>query len=594
MHTANWEKRKKTFRELDRIALFQFEIFSSYLHPDAEAEKNLNKNVNIDRITESQKRIGEEIYFPSFEEYRRRKLLEEVFKACDSFGVEILLPEYSVRPETVEWMCGYLEEQEYTFSIWAGTFKIPVDYKFYGKYWTELKGQILSEELYWHSAPLPVIMNDQKGNEPGERNVQVITKKFKKYPAVALKEEINPVPAMSDLKESKSFCPVVDKVSNFKTIDIDSDARKDVTELICAETFAVSNISNYPSFLQASIDADYKYRKRKSEDYRISYKTYKKKMLEDIMNFGRSTAMFSSNVEESRKRRSSIILIPACSTRTVDYYVIGQGNYLASGLKTVFCNSVDKYARGGSCFIGQNSWDDVRQRRGESMEEKDIFAELSENTYYHGLHPGIYQQASPYKDRGALGSKEQALLICDICANEKTNPTAESSMSSLSIVAHIPILEQKMTRKDCQAPENMSACRSCHYEKTQKSLKKLFSICQKGYTNTSFDTNPEWGQRCLRTLGELYHSDWLKERGDSYLKFHKLKPQMWPAPALIDWIYIEINYNEFKEEIEKGKSEERLLQEMYYIQVPSKACSVSESKGKSDADLDGRSGNDVS
>lgn len=37
-----------------------------------------------------------------------------------------------------------------------------------------------------------------------------------------------------------------------------------------------------------------------------------------------------------------------------------------------------------------------------------------QNTIYHGLKPGIYMQTEPDKCRGALGSEEQALLICDV------------------------------------------------------------------------------------------------------------------------------------------------------------------------------------
>ena len=47
----------------------------------------------------------------------------------------------------------------------------------------------LNERIYWHSAPLPVITKN-KDNE-----AEVIMKKFKKYPAVTLHEDINPTPA---------------------------------------------------------------------------------------------------------------------------------------------------------------------------------------------------------------------------------------------------------------------------------------------------------------------------------------------------------------------------------------------------------------
>lgn len=56
-------------------------------------------------------------------EFRRRELLERIMEICSDFNVDILLlPEYSVRPETVEWMRKVLDDEQkgYKFSIWAG------------------------------------------------------------------------------------------------------------------------------------------------------------------------------------------------------------------------------------------------------------------------------------------------------------------------------------------------------------------------------------------------------------------------------------------------------------------------------------------
>lgn len=41
----------------------------------------------------------------SWAEHRRRRVLERVIDSCEAFKVDLLvLPEYSVRPETVEWL----------------------------------------------------------------------------------------------------------------------------------------------------------------------------------------------------------------------------------------------------------------------------------------------------------------------------------------------------------------------------------------------------------------------------------------------------------------------------------------------------------
>ena len=57
-------------------------------------------------------------------------------------------------------------------------------------------------------------------------------------------------------------------------------------------------------------------------------------------------------------------------------------------------------------------------------------------------------QTSEYNDRGALGDREQALLICDVSPDmEKGQPNAESMLDGLSVVAHIPVFEEKILAK---------------------------------------------------------------------------------------------------------------------------------------------------
>ena len=121
-----------------------------------------------------------------------------------------------------------------------------------------------------------------------------------------------------------------------------------------------------------------------------------------MQQFGKYTALYQ---QEERYIRTPILLVPACATRAVDYYVFGQDFYLSTGLKTVFCNAVGNRECGGSCFIGPDSWDNKKIKSDEYFRE---------NTIYHGLKPGIFMQTSEMKNRGALGAKEQALLICDV------------------------------------------------------------------------------------------------------------------------------------------------------------------------------------
>lgn len=548
-----WSRRGKTkfFANADRIALFQFHIDSSYRHPAVEKctlkEKEDKKSF---------------LLYSSCAEFRRRKLLESVLKTCEIFGVEILLlPEYSVRPETVQWMYEIMQKNGYNFSIWAGTFRIPAGYHFDGN--GTIEQAELNEKIFWHSAPLPIILNT------GYKKAEIIIKKFKKYPAVALKEDINPAPAYEIYK---TFSPVMHKYAAEKRIiskqkDVENimpyfyDARDDVIELICAELFAVASLSNYPSFLKESLIAYSNYARPDLLEKKKVYENYEKKYMNNLQEFGRYTALYQW---KKRYIRTPILLVPACATRVVDYYVFGQGFYLSAGLKTVLCNAVETKGGGGSCFIGPDSWDNRNLKPNEY---------LMENTIYHGLKPGIFMQTSQMENRGALGDKEQALLICDVYPElDKRNPNSESMMSAFSLVAHIPIFEEKNYEACCKENSTCKYCGKYERDKAQERRKEfekarsmIESYCEKKLINSFFydeENTKEDMQNVvkeLKKLGETYQSDWFVRRAEYYEKYYKMYPQAWPPPTLTDWMYIEIDYSDF---LKNSKN--------YGIQIPQK------------------------
>ncbi len=61
------------------------------------------------------------------------------------------------------------------------------------------------------------------------------------------------------------------------------------------------------------------------------------------------------------------------------------------------------------------------------------------------------------------------------------------------------------------------------------------------------------------SLGKKYDSEWFVRRAESYAKYYKMYPQAWIPPTLTDWLYVELDYQEFFE-----KKEE------YCIQMPKK------------------------
>jgi len=64
-------------------------------------------------------------------------------------------------------------------------------------------------------------------------------------------------------------------------------------------------------------------------------------MMKDIQAYGSSISLYREKREEKRR---PIVLVPACTTRAADYYVLGQVNYLGSGTNMVFCNGSGKLA----------------------------------------------------------------------------------------------------------------------------------------------------------------------------------------------------------------------------------------------------------
>ena len=287
----------------------------------------------------------------------------------------------------------------------------------------------------------------------------------------------------------------------------------------------------------------------------MSKGSYEEEMFKDIKTYGRYTSIYQ---RENRHGRTPVVLVPACTTRATDYYIWGQGQYLAAGIKTVLCNSAGKAARGGSCFIGQDSWDDRKIEHDEK---------LLANTVYHGLKPGMYRQSSHKADRGALGQLEQALLIYDVNPQyEKSSPTAESMLDALSIVAHIPVIEIRQEEGTCRKCRNSYLCKARKngekseiYSRVQELIRFSKEIVQ--YRNTieiklagnEGDSRAKKIADNLEKLGKFCNSDWMCRRGDFFRKYSVLRPEKWVAPTVLDWIYIEVDYDEFKKSKEKNR-----------------------------------------
>lgn len=546
----SWALRKNLNGNIDRIALFQFDVDDSYAHPLSECcihQKNESldlRNIKRDPTRWNEKMAGkyrQTLY--SCAEYRRRKLLEAVFSACETFEVEILLlPEYSIRPETAEWILDEIQRRQYHFSVWAGTCRLTP-----GRNYESGPLSKLQDKAYDDSALLPIICNKPVMVEAGGE-VELLLERFKKYPSISMEELIHP--------QDKALLPVMKQRKK-----LFGDARDDVMELICAEVFLATNPGNIIAFTQVYDSLRARFTGTPPDVVR-----QQEKITEDLVAIGAHIS--SLQLKESYARveknsghgvgkygRTPILLVPAYTTRTVDYYVTGQSGYLATGLTTVFCNAASQPARGESCFIGTDCW----EREGA---QKDVF--LPDYSLYHGAIPGIYHQYDTRKGHGALGQSEQALLICDInpAASTVGKPRPESLMQPLTLVAHLPVIEsckyEKQTRAEdgqpCGFYERCRCSRSVVREKKgsedpairallqmEKLLERLDELGGRGGTS-AYDEKPDELYDALSRLGAELGSSGLQERANCYARAHRHSPQSLPPATLLDWLWIDVDY----------------------------------------------------
>lgn len=566
----SWTTRQNLNGNVDRIAFFQFDVDDSYVHPLAECcthqenctdqencldQEKMHSLLNFKRDPvrwnrECAHRHRNQLY--SCAEYRRRKLLEAVFSACDQFKVDILLlPEYSVRMETVRWMLETIKKCRYQFSVWAGTCRLTPGRQYENEALKELNHG--SEDC---KAILPIICTQPVlpfAHNQEQKYPLLYLKRAKKYPSISMEELINPYDG--DLQ------PVMKDPGRLGG-RLYGDARDDVMELICAEVFLASNPGNITAFTQIHNML----RQRFSGIFRDDI-VMQKYIQADLQIIGERTSLVQRKFSYSELNsqggnglgkygRTPILLVPAYTTRTVDYYLSGQAGYLATGLTTVFCNAVGLSSRGESCFIGTDCWE-----RNDA--EKSPF--MPDYTPYHGALPGIYRQYDTKAGHGALGKKEQALVICDInpLAASGGRPRPESMLQPLTLVAHLPVIEsvtyRKATKKknggNC-GPYEQCRCqrqtaRDTSPETKDKAVKALrqftaildkFTAQKEDPKTTVYDRKPDELADALDNLGIELESHGLKERADCYRRFHRANPQALPPPTLLDWIWVDMDF----------------------------------------------------
>jgi DNA primase catalytic core len=449
LQRTEWDKRKDMKNPAHvRVAILQWHLEPSFKHPMIEAnplnwpfsgigkdcaDKALKSSPpTYSKLLKAAAKSGCEQYWniehpdlPSWAEHRRRKFLERAIDACEAFGVELLvLPEYSVRPETVGWLKEILAKKK--VAVLAGT---------YMEFRPDALKPAMSSQLtlLW---PLPgpliehlVVEKGPRTEEPKDGYV-LQWQRGKKYRSIGLNEFIHP-----DAKPlSALFQPgnIPDRIKDSLDCELSvagviqllastSLPLSHFLELVCSEVFLVTSPANVPQM---------------AHDYAVQLGRFKKgikfdaeaeNVWRDLRNLSTSLSVCAESKGPGSRR--SILAIPAATTRTVDYWIAGQSALLAGGTTTVFCNGSGTGLLGGSCFIGRESWKNGDAAAGY----------ISASTPYHGWSKGIYYNSK----HDPLGPTDQALVIADIDPHNmlEGKPRPQMLPVPLQLVAYLPITE---------------------------------------------------------------------------------------------------------------------------------------------------------
>ena len=567
---ASWKQRfgvARTSADKDardsshfRIALLQWRITDSYAHPIAEAGLNglplgqssleeLRKQLagNFKDLNKAAKR-GAEFHWGndegviSWPEHRRRVFLREALKACQHLNVQLLvLPEVSVRLDTVTWLKKELRQYP-DLAVLAGT------YRHFGD---KVDSEHLMEKLtlLWQ-------LNDELAEALGVKGKSEVIQfqRGKKYRAVAAHELFRPdvstlVPLFTEERlletlegerkggwsssQLKALIPALIHAPN---------KLRYCMELICSELFLLTSPANRIPLQQELA----KVLKHFSDDASVA----KKHVDDDFEALGELLTVAQSNRE-----RRSVLLVPACTTRSNDYWHAGQASVLASGTATVFCNTSNLHGAGGSCFIGIDS---VVPQNGDHAGIVHLL------TPYHGWHKGILQP----NGKGALSKTDQALVVVDLDPVHVVSgrPRPQLLPEPMSLVAYLPIVEVvnkqenaeslSTALKDALTPEGQNVLRRLLNAKTfpapcgplhergafGKALEELLDAKRNG------ELKPDIGGETLDTFAALFgDASAVRERIMAWLKDSHQQPAPKAGkeqlePAWLDFLVADLTW----------------------------------------------------
>lgn len=450
---VSWSERGAAkFRSHMRVALLQWRIEESYSHPIAEVGlrgmgiperekdaliKKLNGKGSLAKADGAAIRGKEYTWpngapesVPSWPEHRRRRFLKRALEACHRLKVELLvLPEVSVRRDTVEWLEGELRRHYPGIAVLAGT------YRHFGPSIPD-RSESTDEiaDIHPLMAPLTLLWrpDDERSKALFGEGSAPRTLRFargKKYRAVAANELFRP-----DLRLLQPLFGADALLEQLGGLDLPKHRLKEIIraaaeqmpslrycmELVCSELFLLTSPANQEPLRREVAAMLNRFPGLASADA-------SEIVNQDIIALGR----FLSVEQEHSISRRTILLVPAATSRSNDYWHAGQASVLASGTATVFCNAAkSNFSCGGSCFIGIDSATKAHSSSAGLIETL---------TPYHGWRKGILSA----KGDGALSDDDQALIVVDIDPVHVVSgkPRPQLLPEPMVLVAYLPVVE---------------------------------------------------------------------------------------------------------------------------------------------------------
>lgn len=535
-----WRDRAKRGHSHQRLAIVQWDVVDTYHAPGTGGGKHEGlRNLDGSKVTSTEVNKGGA--FQSIAEGRRRAILLEVLRACACFKVDgLVLPEYSLRPETVNWLTRQLSAKNLSLTIWCGTFRVP-------------DGSSISTEIP-SNGPSPFLRSPPGGRtgavdwemhsalltcidaRASENRVQIrCAVRRKRYPSSAAGELIRP-------SAKEPWQPLLTHVKDPFRLGAYT------VELVCSEMFLHASASNYIGILEENRSLALR--------YAIPWPTTDaiQSLNADMHEFARWTSYRSveepPELSRGEAMQRTLIILPAMTSRSADYHIFGQNQYLAAGLVTAFCNAVEPTAGvGGSAFIGLDGW----KSGTETI------------TPYGSIAPGIYQLGSKHSD--ALGKQESAMVIADIDPIRTTDlkPRPHHQGRSLQLVAHLPLIfateanpspEARGTRERMPRTRYIGDAQKSFPEAAAAVLEVLDTPDPSWrHERAAPDPDPLMEQQRVAILQKTVAAldllvcyaddpDWLRRRAVAFCEKRWHYPPPSNLPALTDWLFVNDSWRE--------------------------------------------------